>query len=143
MYRRIGSEVEAFLVHPGGPLWAKKDMGIWTIPKGQYLDGEEPLDAAKREFEEETGFTPEGEFMALGDLRQPSGKVVTAWAFEGDCDPENLRSNTFTMEWPPRSGRQIVAPEIDRGGWFSMAEARSRLLPGQRPFLDRLLERIR
>jgi predicted NUDIX family NTP pyrophosphohydrolase len=143
MYRRTGSEVEAFLVHPGGPLWVRRDMGAWTIPKGQYLDGEEePLDAAKREFEEETGFTPKGEFTPLGDLRQPSGKLVTAWAFEGDCDPKELKSNTFTMEWPPRSGRQIVAPEIDRGGWFSMAEARLRLLPGQRPFLDRLLERI-
>lgn len=143
MYRRRNSELQAFLVHPGGPLWAKKDPGAWTIPKGQYLDDEPPLAAAKREFEEETGFVPAGEFLELGELKQPSGKIITAWAFEGDCDPRKLKSNTFTMEWPPRSGRQIEAPEIDRGDWFSIAAARARLLPGQRPFLDRLLKKVR
>jgi predicted NUDIX family NTP pyrophosphohydrolase len=142
MYRRRGSQLEAFLVHPGGPLWARRDLGAWTIPKGLYLDDEEPLEAAKREFKEETGFTPQGEFIELGELKQPSGKIVTAWAFEGDCDPRKLTSNTFTMEWPPCSGRQIEAPEIDRGGWFSLKDARSRLLPGQVAFLDRLLERV-
>jgi predicted NUDIX family NTP pyrophosphohydrolase len=139
MYRRRNSALEVFLVHPGGPLWAKKDPGAWSIPKGQYLDDEKPLDAAKREFEEETGFAAKGKFIELGDLKQPSGKIVTAWAFEGDCDPRQLKSNTFTMEWPPGSGRHIEAPEVDRGGWFSVEDARSRLLAGQRPFLDRLL----
>jgi predicted NUDIX family NTP pyrophosphohydrolase len=142
MYRRRNGALEAFLVHPGGPLWAKKDLGVWTIPKGQYLANEEPLEAAKREFEEETGFSPQGEFIELGELKQASGKIVSAWAFEGDCDPERLKSNTFTMEWPPRSGLQIEAPEIDRGGWFGLEEARLRLLPGQLAFLDRLVERV-
>ena len=143
MYRRRISELEVFLVHPGGPFWAKKDLGAWSIPKGEYLDNEEPLEVAKREFEEETGFAPEGDFIELGDLKQPSGKTVIAWAFEGDCDPTKLRSNTFMMEWPPRSGRQIEVPEVDRGCWYSVEDARSRLLAGQRTLLDRLLKRIR
>jgi predicted NUDIX family NTP pyrophosphohydrolase len=142
MYRRRDRGLEVFLVHPGGPFWAKKDLGAWSIPKGQYLDDEEPLAAAKREFEEETGFVPQASFVELGDLKQPSGKIVTAWAFEGDCDARKLRSNTFNMEWPPRSGREIEVPEVDRGCWYSIEEARSRLLNGQRAFLDRLLERF-
>jgi predicted NUDIX family NTP pyrophosphohydrolase len=142
MFRR-SPELQVFLVHPGGPFWAKKDAGAWSIPKGQYLDDEEPLEAAKREFAEETGFVPEGNFIELGDLKQPSGKIVIAWAFEGDCDPQKLKSNTFPMEWPPKSGRQIEVPEVDRGAWYSVEDARARLLAGQRPFLDRLLERIR
>ena len=110
------------------------------IPKGEYLDGEDPLDAAQREFTEETGFAVQGPFLALGDLKQPSGKVVSAWAIEGERDPKTLKSNTFTMEWPPRSGRQIEVPEVDQGRWFSIEDARKRLLTGQRTFLDRLLE---
>ena len=143
MYRRRNSELEVFLVHPGGPFWSKKDLGAWSIPKGEYFDGEEPLDAARREFEEETGFAPKGSFIGLGDLKQPGGKIVTAWAFEGDCDPKKLRGNTFMMEWPPRSGRQIEVSEVDRGCWYSIEDARLRLLPGQRTFLDRLLETVR
>jgi predicted NUDIX family NTP pyrophosphohydrolase len=143
MYRRRNSELEVLLVHPGGPLWSKKDLGVWSIPKGEYLDGEDPLEAARREFEEETGFAPNGNFIGLGDLRQPSGKIVTAWAFEGDFDPKKLKSNTFMMEWPPRTGRQIEVPEVDRADWYSIEDARRRLLPGQRAFLDRLLETIR
>lgn len=143
MYRRRNSALEVFLVHPGGPFWSKKNLGAWSIPKGEYLAGEEPLDVARREFEEETSFVPKGNFIGLGDLRQPSGKIVNAWAFEGDCDPKKLKSNTFMMEWPPRSGRQIEVPEIDRGCWYSIKEARLRLLAGQRAFLDRLLETVR
>jgi len=142
MYRRRNHEIEVFLVHPGGPFWSKKDLGAWSIPKGEYLEGEEPLQAARREFEEETGFVPTGNFIGLGDLKQPGGKIVTAWAFEGDCDPAQLKSNTFLMEWPSRSGRQIEVPEVDRGCWYAIEDARQRLLPGQRAFLDSLLERV-
>ena len=142
MYRRRNFEVEVFLVHPGGPFWAKKDLGAWSIPKGEYFDDEDPLEVAKREFEEETGFAPKGNFIELGDLKQPGGKIVTVWAFEGDCDPKKLKSNTFTMAWPPRSGRQIEAPEVDRGCWYSVTDARPRLLAGQRAFIDRLVERV-
>jgi predicted NUDIX family NTP pyrophosphohydrolase len=141
MYRRRDTDLEVFLVHPGGPLWKKKDLGAWSIPKGLYDEHEEALDAAKREFQEETGFRPAGEFLELGELRQPGGKIVTAWAFEGDCDPAALVSNTFSMEWPPRSGRRIVAPEVDRGAWFTIPEAAKRILPGQQPFLGRLIVR--
>jgi predicted NUDIX family NTP pyrophosphohydrolase len=143
LYRRLNSELNVFLVHPGGPFWSKKDLGAWSIPKGEYIEGEDPLEVAKREFEEETGLAPAGSFLALGDLKQPSGKIVSAWAFEGDFDPHNLKSNTFMMEWPPRSGRQIEVPEVDRGCWYSIEDARLRLLPGQRAFLDRLLETVR
>jgi len=142
MYRRRGSALEVFLVHPGGPFWAKKDAGAWSIPKGEYLEQEEPLEAAKREFVEETGFAADGSFLDLGDLKQPGGKIITAWASEGDCDPGKLHSNTFKMEWPPRSGRQIEVPEVDQGSWYTIEEARVRLLAGQREFLDRLLRRI-
>jgi predicted NUDIX family NTP pyrophosphohydrolase len=142
MYRRKDRTVEVclevFLVHPGGPLWAKKDLGAWSIPKGLYLEGEVPLEAAKREFQEETGFVPSGEYLELGEVRQSGGKIVTAWAFEQDCDPSKLISNTFSMEWPPRSGHQIEAPEVDRGAWFTISEAQERILTGQRPFLERL-----
>lgn len=141
MYRRRNSRLEVFLVHPGGPFWANKDLGAWSIPKGEYLDDEEALEAAKREFLEETGFAPHGNFLELGDLKQPGGKIITAWAFEGDCDPRKLRSNTFMMEWPPRSGRRIEFPELDRGCWYIVEDARLRLSTGQRPFLDRLLQR--
>lgn len=125
-------------MHPGGPFWAKKDIGVWTIPKGEYDDGEEPLAAARREFEEETGSAAEGQFLALGEVKQSGGKVVTAWALERDLDPGAIRSNTFSMEWPPRSGKMREFPEIDRAAWFSLTEAREKLIAAQTAFLDRL-----
>jgi predicted NUDIX family NTP pyrophosphohydrolase len=138
MYRRHEDQLEVFLVHPGGPFWAKKDLGAWSISKGEYVEGELPLAAARREFEEETGFAAAGDFLELGTVQQASGKVVSAWAFEGDCDPSKLVSNRCQIEWPPRSGRQIEIPEVDRGGWFSITEAKERILKSQTPFLDRL-----
>jgi len=136
MFRRRGSELEVFLVHPGGPFWAKKDAGAWMIPKGEYTDGELPLDAARREFREETGFEASGEFIDLGTVRQAGGKLVSAWAFEGDCDPEKLTSNLCTLEWPPHSKRMIEIPEVDRGAWYSLAAAKSSILQSQQPFLE-------
>jgi predicted NUDIX family NTP pyrophosphohydrolase len=138
MFRRLKDELEVFLVHPGGPIWAKKDEGAWTVPKGEYEDDEDPLVAAQREFEEETGFTATGEFLNLGTIKQKSGKRVTAWAFEGDCNPANLKSNTCEIEWPPRSGRRLEIPEVDRGRWFSIEEARRFIREEQRPLLDNL-----
>jgi predicted NUDIX family NTP pyrophosphohydrolase len=138
MYRRLEDQLQVFLVHPGGPFWAKKDLGAWSISKGEYLEGELPLEAARREFEEETGFAATGDFLELGTVRQASGKVVSAWAFEGDCDPSKLISNYCQIEWPPRSGRLIEVPEVDRGGWFSIAQAKERILKSQAPFLERL-----
>ncbi len=138
MYRHVDNQLEVFLAHPGGPLWSKKDLGAWTIPKGEYNDDEDPLDAAIREFHEETSFTSSGPMLPLGQVKQKNGKLVTAWAFEGDCDPSALRSNNFTMEWPPRSGRRHEFPEVDRGAWFSLDEARQKINPGQVPLLDRL-----
>jgi predicted NUDIX family NTP pyrophosphohydrolase len=138
MYRRRNARLEVFLVHPGGPFWAKKDLGAWSICKGEYAEGEAPLEAAIREFQEETGFTAQGEFLELGTVQQSGGKMVSAWAFEGDCDPGDLISNRCQVEWPPRSGRMIEIPEVDRGGWFSLSEASERILKGQAPFLDRL-----
>lgn len=142
LYRVREETLEVFLVHPGGPFWARKDLGVWTIPKGEIDKGEDPLEAARREFEEETGFRPEGEFRELTPARQRSGKIVHAWAVEGDCDPTTLRSNTFTLEWPPRSGRQKEFPEADRAGWFSLTQAREKILEGQRELLAQL-ERLR
>jgi predicted NUDIX family NTP pyrophosphohydrolase len=139
MYRRCNAELEVFLVHPGGPFGAKKDLGAWSIPKGEYKEEEKAIDAAKREFQEETGFPVTGELIKLGEIKQLGGKKVKAWAFEGDCDPTHLRSNTFSMEWPPRSGRQREFPEVDYGAWFTIVEARKRLKPAQCPFLDRLI----
>ena len=127
-----------FLVHPGGPFWARKDAGAWTIPKGEIGADEDELAAARRETAEETGFTPGGEFVPLPPIRQKAGKVVVAWAVETDCDPDELRSNLFSMEWPPRSGRMGEFPEVDRGAWFPIAEARGKMLEAQRPFLDAL-----
>ncbi len=138
MYRRHNRQMEVFLVHPGGPFWAKKDLGAWSISKGEYVEGELPLEAARREFEEETGFAATGDFLELGAVQQAGGKVVSAWAFEGDCDPSKLISNRCEIEWPPRSGRQIEIPEVDRGDWFSIAEAKERILKSQAPFLERL-----
>jgi predicted NUDIX family NTP pyrophosphohydrolase len=134
--RKAGLEV--FLVHPGGPFWAKKDLGVWSIPKGEYREGEDAFAAARREFAEETGFLPDGDFRALGEIRQAGGKRVKAWAVEGDCDPAAFRSNTFTMEWPPRSGKRREFPEVDRAAWFPIAEARRKIHPAQAIWLDAL-----
>lgn len=138
LYRRGSSGLEVFLVHPGGPFWAKKDLGAWSLPKGEIEEGEEPLAAARREFVEETGFAVEGDFRPLRPLKQKSGKTIVAWAVEGDCDPAELRSSMFSMEWPPRSGRRQEFPEADRGAWFPLEEARQRIVAGQAPFLDEL-----
>lgn len=138
LYRQKGSELEVFLVHPGGPFWAKKDLGAWSIPKGEYEEEEVPLDVARREFREETGLSIAGEFFSLGEVKQAGGKIVTAWAVEGDCDPSGLCSNTFEMEWPPRSKQRKEFPEVDRWAWFSIARAREYILPGQLSFLNRL-----
>jgi predicted NUDIX family NTP pyrophosphohydrolase len=142
LYRQRGAEPELLLVHPGGPFWQKKDLGAWSIPKGEYSDNEDPLLAAKREFEEETGARPDGGFLALGELVQGGRKIVTAFALEGDFDPATLRSNTFELEWPPRSGRKASFPEVDRAQWFSPAEARQKILKGQSEFITRLLKAI-
>jgi len=138
MFRRRGPHVDVFLVHPGGPFWAKRDAGAWSIPKGEYTEGEDPLSAARREFEEETGVRPQGPLIPLSELRQPGGKTVKAWAVEGDCDPAKLRSNVFSMEWPPKSGKRQEFPEVDRGDWFSLEAARNKILKGQVGFLDEL-----
>jgi len=143
MYRYRDSTLEVFLVHPGGPFWAKKDLGAWTIPKGEYGDDEQPLDAARREFTEETGFSAAGEFLELGTIKQAGGKLVTVWAFEGDCDPRDLRSGSFEMEWPPRSRRHAEFPEVDRGDWFTIAEARTRILNSQESVLDLLEQKLK
>ncbi len=141
LYRRAASGLEVFLIHPGGPFWAKKDS--WSIPKGEYSPEEEPLAAARREFQEETGMAVDGDFLPLGAIRQPSGKQVTAWALEGDIDPAALVSNTCEVEWPPRSGRRITIPEADRGAWFSLEQARGKIFHGQEALLDRLAAALR
>jgi predicted NUDIX family NTP pyrophosphohydrolase len=138
LFRESHGAIEVLLVHPGGPFWARKDAGAWSIPKGEFDAGEEPLTAARREFEEETGQAVTGEFIALQPVRQPSGKVVHAWAVRADFDPARLRSNTFTIEWPPKSGRSREFPEVDRAAWFALDEARKKIQPGQRPLLDQL-----
>ena len=142
MYRRAGAGVEVLLVHPGGPFWAKKDLGAWSIPKGEYAEGEEPLAVAMRELEEETGARPSGDFLPLGEIVQPGRKIVTAWAVESDFDVGALKSNLFEMEWPPKSGRRASFPEVDRAEWFSIEDARKKILPGQSAFLDRLLSAL-
>ena len=143
MYRLVAGELEVLLVHPGGPFWARRDDGVWSIPKGEYEDGEEPLTAARREFAEELGSEPPaGEMLDLGEIRQRSGKRVCAWALAGDLDAEAVVSNNFTLEWPPRSGRMREFPEIDRAGWFDLRTARKKLNPGQVPLLERL-EQVR
>jgi predicted NUDIX family NTP pyrophosphohydrolase len=138
MYRRREGQTEVFLIHPGGPYFAKKDRGAWGIPKGEYEPDEDSLDAARREFTEETGFTAKGEFLPLGEIRQKNGKLTTAWAFEGDCDPAALVSNICEIEWPPRSRRTITIPEVDAGRWFSLSEAREFLREDQQPLLAKL-----
>jgi predicted NUDIX family NTP pyrophosphohydrolase len=145
MYRRT-MIIEVFLVHPGGPIWAKKDLAAWTVPKGEYTDEEEPIAAAIREFAEETGFTAppatSTAYIDLGTIKQPNGKLVHAWAFEGDCDPKALVSNTCEIEWPPRTGRKLTIPEVDRGAWFTIAAARDHIFKGQQPLLERLEEAL-
>lgn len=138
MFRRTGDGLEVLLAHPGGPFWQRKDLGAWTIPKGEFAAPEPALEAAQREFAEETGFAVVPPLLALGDVVQASGKRLSAWAFEGDCDPRQLRCNEFELEWPPRSGRRQRYPEIDRVGWFGLAQARHKLLPAQCALLDRL-----
>lgn len=138
MYRFREGTLEVFLVHPGGPFWAKKDLGAWSLPKGEYIQEEDALAAARREFTEETGFPAEGEFIPLTPLKQSSGKMISAWAFEGDCDPGVVQSNTFTLEWPPRSGKTREFPEIDRAGWFTLEEAKVKIIKGQAGFLEEL-----
>jgi predicted NUDIX family NTP pyrophosphohydrolase len=140
MYRQHDAEPELLLVHPGGPFWRNKDLGAWSIPKGEYADTEDPLAVAKREFEEETGQRPQGECLPLGELVQGGGKIVTAFALEGEFDPATLQSNTFELEWPPKSGRTASFPEVDRAQWFSAAEARRKILKGQAEFVTRLLK---
>jgi len=140
MYRRHRGVLEVFLVHPGGPYWLKKDEGSWSIPKGESMPGEDPLDVAKREFQEETSFKAFGEFIPLTPRKQPSGKIITAWAFEGDCDASAIKSNTFLLEWPPRSGGQREFPEVDRASWFPIPAARKKILKGQSGFLDELTQ---
>ena len=143
LYRLRAGTLEVLLAHPGGPFWAKKDAGAWTIPKGEIGEGEDPESAARREMAEETGIEVAGELIALTPVRQRAGKTVLAWAAQGDCDPAGLRSNTFSMEWPPRSGKQQAFPEIDRGAWFALEEARARILPAQVALLDELERLVR
>jgi predicted NUDIX family NTP pyrophosphohydrolase len=143
MFRWRGDALEVFIVHPGGPFWAKKDLGAWSIPKGEYAEGEDALATAQREFEEETSIAPPaGELIQLTDIKQPSGKIVSAWAIEGDCDASSVSSNMFSMEWPPKSGRSQEFPEIDRGDWFPIETARLKLLKGQSGFLDELASKV-
>ena len=139
LFRHRGSDIEILLAHPGGPFWAKKDDGAWSIPKGIVDDHEDPLVAAVRECHEELGISVSGDFHALAPLKQPGGKVVLAWAVEADFDPRTLKSNTFEMEWPPRSGRRQEFPKIDQAAWFSPPAARLKILKGQAPFIDQLL----
>jgi len=146
LFRLQGTEPEVLLAHPGGPFWKNKDDGAWSIPKGEYGDDEAPLDAAKRELEEETGLQPSGNFISLGEIRQPGGKVVTAWAvkvsFDVAPDPTKLRSNTFSMNWPPGSRQSREFPEIDRAEWFPLEIARRKILKGQAEFLERLVQHL-
>lgn len=138
LFRKTSARVEYFLVHPGGPFWKNKDNGAWSIPKGEFEEGEEPLKAAQREFEEETGVALKGDFIELKPVKQKSGKIVYAWACEGDIDNTIIQSNTIKIEWPPRSGRQIEIPEVDKANWFSFETAKEKMIPGQVPLLQEL-----
>jgi predicted NUDIX family NTP pyrophosphohydrolase len=138
MYRDRPSGREFLLVHPGGPFWVKKDEGVWSIPKGEFTDGEDPLDAARREFEEELGTAVVGDFMQLTPIKQKSGKVVHAWAVRGDFDVAEVKSNLFSMEWPPKSGRQQEFPEVDRAEWFDLETARKKILAAQVELVDQV-----
>jgi predicted NUDIX family NTP pyrophosphohydrolase len=138
MYRKREGQLEALLVHLGGPFWKKKESGAWFVPKGEINPGEDELAAAQREFQEETGLVPVGEFLTLGSVKHKSGKTVTAWAFAGDCDPGSLQSNTFEMEWPPKSGKRAQFPEIDRAEFFTIERAREKMHPAEFELLTRL-----
>jgi predicted NUDIX family NTP pyrophosphohydrolase len=144
LYRRTASDPEVFLVHPGGPFWARKDEGAWSVPKGLVDPGEDELECARREFTEETGFGTSdlGAALDLGTFRQASGKLLHIWAVEGDRNPDELRSNLFAMQWPPRSGRSAQFPEVDRGGWFGRDAALQKILPGQRAILEKLYDSL-
>jgi predicted NUDIX family NTP pyrophosphohydrolase len=141
-FRETDRVLEVLLVHPGGPFWARKDDGAWSIPKGEFTDEEAPLDAAKREFQEECGIAPAGDFIPLDTIRQTGGKLVFAWAVRFAFDPATLRSNTFSLEWPPKSGKQREFPEVDRAGWFDIPAARIKILKSQSPLLDRLAQKL-
>lgn len=142
LYRRVPSALQVLLVHPGGPFWARKDLGAWSIPKGEVAADEDKLSAARREFREEMGAEVEGDFVPLTPVRQRSGKIVSAWAVSGDFDPSRVRSNTFLLEWPPRSGTMAEFPEVDRAAWFAMEEARAKILPAQVPLLEELVSLV-
>ena len=142
LYRRRPAGVEVMLAHPGGPFWAKKDLGAWSIPKGLVNEGEDWLAAAKREFQEETGMAIAGDFVELGAFKQPGGKTVVGFACEGDFDPASLTSNTFSIEWPPHSGRTAEFPEVDKAAWYSIDEAMEKATPGQRPIIAALAEML-
>jgi predicted NUDIX family NTP pyrophosphohydrolase len=142
LFRFRNEKLEVMLVHPGGPFWARKDDGAWSIPKGILDENEDPVDAAKREFNEETGLEADGDFIELGEVKQPSGKIVHAWALEKDLDVTEIKSNSFTIEWPKNSGKIREYPEIDRAGWFGLDEARAKILKGQVAFLGRLAEML-
>lgn len=137
-YREVAGTLEVFLVHPGGPFFEKRDLAVWSLPKGEYKWGDDPFATALREYEEETGFKPNGDFFSLGELRQSTAKIVTAWAFRGDFNPDCLKSNLFSMEWPKGSGVLMRFPEVDRGAWFTIDIARQKILKGQVGFLEML-----
>ena len=143
LYRLKNKELEVLLVHPGGPFFAKKDVGAWSIPKGEFSNKEDPLEAAEREFREETGVTVSGEFVTLSPIMQKGGKIVLAWAVEGNLDPQQIKSNTFEIEWPPRSGRKQSFPEIDRGEWFTVPVAKEKINRAQAAFIDQLMTRLK
>ena len=142
IYKKREGNLEVFLVHPGGPFWARKDLGSWSIPKGEYSPEEDPLAAARREFREETGMDAGVDFQELTEIRQKGGKYVKAWAVEGDYDPAAVKSNTFSLEWPPNSDKQLEFPEIDRAGWFPLEIAREKILASQLPLLDELEKKL-
>jgi len=142
LYRKKNFHLEFFLIHPGGPFYFRKDNGVWSIPKGEFEEGEEPLQAAIREFGEETGHEVRGDFQELSPIKQKNGKVVFAWALEGEADENKVVSNKFEMEWPPKSGRKQSFPEADRAGWFGVDEAKEKINPGQAPLLDEVLKRF-
>lgn len=142
MYRVLEGRIQVLLVHPGGPFWQRKDEEAWTVTKGEIVPGEEALETARREFEEETGITPAGPFLELTPVRQKGGKIVQAWAFQGDCDPSRIKSNTFSIEWPPHSGQKREFPEIDRAAFFDLDEARRKINQAQLPLLEELAQKI-
>jgi predicted NUDIX family NTP pyrophosphohydrolase len=142
LYRRKDDELRVFLVHPGGPFFAKKDEGAWSVPKGELDEGEDALAAGRREFEEETGCAPEGTFIQLSPITQKGGKIVLAWAVEGDCDADAIRSNTFALEWPPKSGKVRDFPEVDRAEWFTVDEAKKKINPAQAALVDELVSKL-